>query len=478
MYHEHPLKILKNSEKNIWLLIFPLIRGIHSFTLDFNALYTWVRGAWFDILVILGIILFGFFRWHFTWINFDRKNIVLISGVFVNKEIKMPYKNISSVTTEETFYIRPFKAVKVNIDTCAGAWGKSDMSLFLKKEQVKQLQQRIPGSKQKGETNVRINPKWYEIVFFSFVFSSSLSGIVYIVAFLLQSRNIAMDIIENELEDFIEFANSLAAKIALGIPPTAVALALIILITWLLSFISNMFRYAKFTMSKGRRILKVDMGILTKRHIYLVPDKINYVDLRQSVIMKFCKAVSVNISCSGYGNKKNELPVLLPVQTPYRSNETLDMLGFGKYVTKNRIKPKMALFSYIWIPLVLTLLIIVAAIFIYYFFESFSRIVVFFAIMAAIPCIWFLIAKIVACFTSGVSIENNFCCVRFSKGFTFHTILADKEKIAKLQIIQNPIDKKTGRCKLDFYLGSELPKKNRIKGIRIEDAKKIENFIS
>lgn len=123
MYHEHPLKIIKNAAKNIWLLVFPLLRGIRTFTLDFNAFYTWIKGAWFDILVILFILGFGYFRWLFTWFRFEKNNVCIISGIFVNKEIIIPYKNISAVTAEHSFFLRPFKAAKVSVDTCAGTFG-------------------------------------------------------------------------------------------------------------------------------------------------------------------------------------------------------------------------------------------------------------------------------------------------------------------------------------------------------------------
>lgn len=67
----------KNAAKNIWLLVFPLLRGIRTFTLDFNAFYTWIKGAWFDILVILFILGFGYFRWLFTWFRFEKITFAL-----------------------------------------------------------------------------------------------------------------------------------------------------------------------------------------------------------------------------------------------------------------------------------------------------------------------------------------------------------------------------------------------------------------
>ena len=56
MYREHPVNIIKYAGKNIWLLIFPLLRGIHSIRLDVRAFYYWLQGAWFDLLVVLVIL--------------------------------------------------------------------------------------------------------------------------------------------------------------------------------------------------------------------------------------------------------------------------------------------------------------------------------------------------------------------------------------------------------------------------------------
>ena len=51
MYHEHPLRILKYSVKNIWLLVFPFIRGIMTYHFSKDFLYTWIKGAWIAAFV-------------------------------------------------------------------------------------------------------------------------------------------------------------------------------------------------------------------------------------------------------------------------------------------------------------------------------------------------------------------------------------------------------------------------------------------
>ena len=79
MYHEHPIRILKYSIKNLWLLIFPLIRGIHAITFDVGKLYHWIKGAWFDIAVLAAIIIFGLIRWYFSFIRVTDSMIIHIA---------------------------------------------------------------------------------------------------------------------------------------------------------------------------------------------------------------------------------------------------------------------------------------------------------------------------------------------------------------------------------------------------------------
>ena len=76
MKRQHPLKILSYSAKNLWLLIFPLIRGILSIRIgDIQALVDWFAGAWFDILTLLIILLTGYVRWQFSRFNVKDNSI-------------------------------------------------------------------------------------------------------------------------------------------------------------------------------------------------------------------------------------------------------------------------------------------------------------------------------------------------------------------------------------------------------------------
>lgn len=182
-------------------------------------------------------------------------------------------------------------------------------------------------------------------------------------ALFFQFGRISKDLLENELKNaFNQLTSEVSSKFALSIPPAAITLAIIIIITWLFSFISNILRYAGFVMKKNKRSLEIKMGTITRRSFHIVSDKINYIDMRQSMIMKIFRKTSLNISCSGYGNEKNELPVLLPILNRKQSNRALDILDFGKRIGKRTIaSQRAAVITFAGIPLSLCLGIPVAA---------------------------------------------------------------------------------------------------------------------
>lgn len=44
MLHEHPIKILRYTAKNLWLLIFPLLRSAHFFPFSAKEIAAWLHG--------------------------------------------------------------------------------------------------------------------------------------------------------------------------------------------------------------------------------------------------------------------------------------------------------------------------------------------------------------------------------------------------------------------------------------------------
>ena len=143
-YHEHPIKILRYSAKNLWLLIFPLLRSLRFYPFSLQNFVEWGAGAWFDLLVALLILGFGALRWYCCSYRFDAVSIRAYSGVFVRQETVIPCARITATVEEHPFYLRPFHAVRLQVDTAAGAIPEADMRLMLRVRDLHQLRKNVP----------------------------------------------------------------------------------------------------------------------------------------------------------------------------------------------------------------------------------------------------------------------------------------------------------------------------------------------
>lgn len=473
MYHEHPLRILRYSAKNIWLLIFPLLRGIRTIRLDTDRLYAWFRGSWFDIAVIGIIIMFGYIRWHFSGIELTDSEIVRWEGITAKIRTVIPYKSVSSVTVEKPFYLIPLRALKVSCDTSAGMYRSADMQIMVTGKFCNEFLKKVPDVNEKNKIDDIPETNPLSVLLFSVFFSSGFSGAVYIATFFLKGGDIAHDIINVSLDRLTETTTKLTDRLLMHIPSAALVVGVFFLGAWLVSFLVNFFRYMGFTVDGDEYCLKVSCGLFNRREYRITAAHINYTDLRQNLIMKFLGAVAVNISCAGYGSAKNHLPVLLPVKKEKSIGNTLEKIGVFSGV-KNDFRPKSdGWWQYIWQPVIISALIFPAHMAVKKLVPEISELTFFFAIMFEIPLLWFITAKLTAFFTSGISIYDDKIMVRCSKWAGFHTVVAERSKLVKIELQQSVFQKISNKCSICLWFGGEERSHFKVKAMRVSDVKKI-----
>ncbi len=478
MYHEHPIRILRYSAKNIWLLIFPLLRGVSTLRFDKDRFYSWVKGAWFDILILGLIMLFGLVRWYSSRIDISAAAITHNDGVIFRLRTTIPYSSVSLITVERPFYLVPFRAVMLRCDTSAGLFNSPDMKLMVSEKVIRELKRSIPDVREKGSSDDIPRPTALSILLFSVFFSSGFSGVVYIATFFFKGGDIAHDMITASLSRITMETEKLTGKLLLRIPEAAIMIGSLFIAAWLLSFTINVLRYYGFALTLDENCMKVSYGTLTRKEYRIMSEQINYTDLRQNLIMKIFSAVAVHISCAGYGYGKRSLPVLLPVRKEKNMGRELEAIGILHGI-KNEFKPKRTGFwQYIWLPVILS-----AASFPVHFIAAdivpaLSDLTLFAAIMLEVPSIWFIAVKFAAFLTSGISLYDDKIMIRCSRWTTFHTVIADRSRLVKLTLRQTIFQKMIGKkCSVILYFEGEEHKSYRVKGIDIKKAMEISELL-
>lgn len=477
MYHEHPLRILKYSAKNIWLLIFPFLRGLRTYHFSKDFFYTWIQGAWKDILVIGVIILFGLIRWFFSRIEIRDDMLIHHDGVFFRLDTFIPFDNVSCATVENPVHFAVFGARRLSCDTRAGIFKAVDIRLMVNDKVCREIMKHAPDISAEKRSSELKRPSALSLLLFSVFFSSGFSGTVYVAMFFLKGGDIAHDIISMSLNTLTKETAKLTDKLLLKIPSVALVIGVFFLGSWFVSFIVNLLRYARFRIESDDRCIKISYGIINHIDYRIKLAHINYTDIRQNLIMKLLGAVTVNISCAGYGAAKNRMPVLVPVRRERDIAKGFENIGVLSGADASFKAKKSGAGSYLLLPVIAAVTVVplyhMSRDAVMSFFPKLDDLFHFAAVMAEIPLIWHIIVKLAALLTSEISFSGDKIMIRCSKWNSFHTVAGDRKRVAKVEIEQNLLQKLSKRCAVSIWFGSEEYKRFKVKAMGEADALKI-----
>jgi len=452
-HRQHPIKILSYTTKYFWLLSIPLVRGL--ILLKFN-LQVWLEGAWVDIFVLFLILLFAIIRWLCITFDYDSFSITIKKGIFFRQKFNVLYADISSICVEKRLFLLPFRASAVLIDTNYGSHKKSDIKMTISNKDIDTFVLSIKEFSEADIIRFSYYPSKRHLVFFSLIFSNTLSGAILISTLIYQGGQI----IGQQLElQFVSTFNKLIRGLTFWLPPAAVGLSIFILGGWILSFVLNLMRHWHFKAERQGQNVVVTSGFLTMRTYYLNSAKINYTDFRQSLLTIIFKLSSVHVHCSGYGKAKRAIAVLIPITTRHEAFGTLHMLLPNlpePYISVRSDREQIRRF--IFIPVVFILSIPLVALTLIWLFPRWIEMIVFAGIIFEIPALWLLVVKIVSDFTTGIGLSDNVLTLKYCQMYEFHTALVPIEKISMFEIKQSVFQKKTNNCNLIIYTNAERTK--------------------
>lgn len=466
---QHFIRLFSYTTRYFWLLIIPLARSFYSLTFRIDALTVWLRGAWLDLLVLGAILLFAWIRWLSVWFSFDGEKIVLRRGVYVNSEDTVYYSQITTLSIKQGVLYRLLGASTVYIATNAGVFDRADVTIIMRRADADRFYDAVKGSREKS-LNYSILPNKLRLILFSVLFSSTLSGVLIIIALLVETGQVFDREIEARL--FLDTLTEAVNRVALYVPPIISVIIIILAGGWTMSFFSNLFMFWGFSLTKCKDSLYVRSGIWTRNKHILLRSKINYIDIKQSFTSKVFNVSSLHVNCSGYGSKgRDEMTVVLPITTRKEVN------GAVKEVFPEYPRPKIELKShprsypgFYWHAFLLALAPAAGYLLAYRFLPDWY-IVAYPAIsITMIPAIWLALCRTLSMFITGIGMSDGCITMRYSKMFTFHTVVAPKEKIAKVVLRQSPMQKLGGSCTVKIYTSSDSKSVHCIYGLRLDRA--------
>lgn len=465
-FRQHPIRILGYTTRSFWLILIPLTRDLVARHYDVAA---WLRGAWLSILTVIAIFGYAFIRWFTITYHIERKCIIAKSGYFGLMESKIYYDKITSISASQSPIYRLFRAHKLYFNTNSGFSNGVDITLTVKMSDYNKLFSMID-PESTDDSSFTYRPKHSQMLIFSLIFSSSLSGILVWSTFLIQGSRIVDEHMQQRIRDgifnFTHHVESLVSKI----PPIAVAVSLAALVSWMASFIVNLMRHWSFGVIRRRDKIIIKSGFITKRSHILNRNAIVCADMQQSLLMRIFSIRSVRINCNGYGRSNREMNALIPITTNREVACSMKLLMPQYPRPEITIRPGLRnIMFYLSIPLVLLVALPVAGYAALQFFPTWSQVTRFAVLIGEIPIAWMVLVKLVSGFTTGAGVKDGYLRLDYCRMYAFHTVLIPISKISKITYYQSLPQFLKNNCNICIQSSSLSSKKYIAKNFHLDD---------
>lgn len=459
-HRTHPITIIYNLKRFLIVLLVPLFRGF--FSALGGGFQAWLAGAWMDILVVSLMFALSGAQWFFCSYRCSKDGLLVVSGLVIRSRLFLPREKLATICAASLFFLRPFGAVRLRADTLAGGNSRSDLSLFVSKAQAQRLLQWLEG-KSDERFERRYRPRSYYIVALAAFSSSSFAGILFVSTLISQSGQLLGQEFSDRLVGTFE---QLSRLLAFGLPPAAAAVGYLLLLGWLLAFLTNFIRHKNFCLSRSGDFLSVTGGIFTSRSYKIAVDRVNYLDIRQSVLSCILRFCTVSVNAVGYQKHDDDVSGVIPAVKKRELGKTL-LMFFPEFQPAPRAlwHNPGALMKFVGDPAWSCILLPAATLLLRYIFPDWASFIGWVGFMLCFPAYWFLTVRLIDYRSSGIAREGDMLTLRYSSGYYLHTIVIPVDKICYVKLRQSPIQSFDKKCDVLLYSFSEGRHRHHIRNL-------------
>lgn len=407
-----------------------------NFNLDVNII---VFGGIFVFVIITVII--NMIKWNITYMSYKDKKITVYKNIVIKNKCEFCINNISSIIMEESFIDKIFKVCRLKIYTYGMNNYLSDFEIVYNKEKCIKLRDEIINDLN-YTLDHKLEDKEYDIkINFKNILLHSFFNIPFTQIFVIINAILIIFFSISNSSDLKEIISNL-----LGILITVLGIILPVLY----NFINSIITFYGLKIDRNGDFLHVKYGFLSTKR-YIIPiNKIKGIVLKETILSRIFKYVSVNIICPGITDNKNELKVILPMIKKKNVNNLIAKILYdSKYEigSKYIYQPIISIKSIIFYTVILN--IIVLPIFIYY------KIISIYILLFLIVCIFFAIG---AYHFKKIQIYDTYFII-ITGVFVKKKVIIKYNDVKYFKIKKDPILSKYGINILNVYITSGI--KNR-----------------
>lgn len=480
----HPITIIINFFSLLKGWIIPLL--IFYFSTDLKLSFKPKSEDFYPTLIMLAallliILLFltiSYIRWRKYIYWFEDNELRIKYGLFVKKKRYIPFERIQTLNYKEGILHRPFKLVKVEVETAGDNAGEAEVELTaIKKELADSIEVEMKKSKMPKTTTIDENgmeelveveeqmesPKklLYRMTNKELILLASTSSSMG----LLFSGIAAVASQFNELIPYEEIYGELQSLIRFGVLLIIIMVLGIILLAWGVAIaISYIMNYG-FQLENQDGKLLISKGLLEKKRITLPLHRVQGIRIIENPIRQifgYCRVVLDSAGSSGDDNEDSV--VLLPFTKKTRALEVLAE-QFPEYEWHQSYTkvPRKALLRYLLKPIYIWTIPIAASSYFIYPYGLFA--------LVLLPI--FLLIAYTQYRTAGFAIKN-LQLTLVNRSLSKTTFVTSKKRIQAVTVNQSIFMEQKDLATSDIHIMSgDTGFTGRARLFELEDMKKL-----
>lgn len=392
-------------------------------------------------------------------------------GFFLKKRADIPYPCIQSVYINKNIIPRLFGARKYFINTPGSFTAKGDYELYLRRQNSLALTENIFGKENK---TIRYNGGFLRIILMSATWSNALTGLLISIPLLYRTSSAIGEIFRDYFMEKFDIASYI---VKIGVPPALSGLATILVISWGIAYLTQLMRYSFFTAKIGNNIIHIARGFINRADFYTTKDKLNAIQIKQSVLMLVLNLKSAYISVIGSGVQKGDRSLLIPADREENINKVLSHITTLPREENYKVKARKTEFmSYLWFPFY-SILGTIAGIVILNYFGFFGEIVRMPVFTLLGIFVYWLFFRMYAFTKSSITACNEAVMIDYFKKLNITRTYIPYNKIQYIKVYQSPWQRLSKTANLRIYVYSNKEKYYKIKYLKYKTVMEIVDII-
>lgn len=443
----------------VFLLAFPILQHLLFNPTSLPAIITNYGLSALFVIIVLTVLILEYKSKRYLEKD---KSIYTKKGFILKSRADIPYDCIQSVFIEKSIFYRIFGARKFIINTPGSYTSKGSYSIFLRKRNSIELAENIFQKKTGG---LIYHGGSLRILLMAATWSNSLTGLLVASPTLYQLSKGSERYLKEILDHSSDITNYI---IKIGVPPAVSGIATLILIGWGFTYLIQLWRYSFFKANISKSVIHISRGLLSRSIFITSTEKINAIQIKQSVLMMILNLKSAYIRTIGSGVQKGDRSLLIPADREENINRILGIITTLPKKEDYSIKPKKTEFmAYLWFPFY-SILGTVATMLVLNYFGYFGEIVKIPLVVLLCVFIYWLFFRIYAYKSSSITICDKAVKIDYFERMNITRTYIPYEKIQYVKVYQSPWQRLYKTAHIKIYIYSNREKCYKIKYLKFD----------